>query len=147
MPVATQHLRKAAFFCSGGYVKDFVSRGRQYIYADLRSGNQMNFAHTNPQGFNICVVLPAKSVIERQRYSNSGPFTHLEGGNSPKPLQPQDKLKANSPGPTESVQTHAIFCRYRSLAIRAGYCDAQKSRNPHMDFGYELGATLAEFAY
>ena len=153
MPVSTQHSRKAAFFCGGADVKDFVLRGRQYIHADLRSGNQMNFAHTNPQAFNICVVLPAKSVIERQRYSNSGPFTHLEGGNSPKPLQPQDQLKANSPGSCD-IGTNARYFlpvskpgRYRSLAIRACYCDAQKSRNPHMDFGYELGATLAEFAY
>jgi len=56
----------------------------------------------------MCAVLPAKSVIERQRYSNSGPFTHLGGGNSPKALQPQDKLKANRPGSTD-IRTNARY--------------------------------------
>ncbi len=56
----------------------------------------------------MCAVLPAKSVIERQRYSNSGPFTHLEGGNSPKAWQPQDKLKANRLGSTD-IGTNARY--------------------------------------
>jgi hypothetical protein len=77
----------------------------------------MNFAHTNAQAFNMCAVLTAKSVIERQRYSNSGPFTHLEDGNSPKPWQPQDKLKANRPVSTD-IGTYA---RYFLLVLKPGH--------------------------